>query len=118
MQRRLFLRVFVQATTEELARVSLTAITSVLGPFTEIIDVVIKPYWKISDQYELFFDLSPKTNLPDTFRSVSKSLGDGWIAQEDLESIWKADRANCEFCCPTVRWAHLEGIHQLEPRNP
>lgn len=107
----LFLRLFVEAASEEEARALAFRLRNVLAALSGTVEIdTVRPYWKIPEYQEVTLRIEVRGELAGIFSSVLGVLGAGWVEQQaDREAIWDSKVASA-FVEPAVRWAHLEVI--------
>lgn len=103
----IFLRLFVEIDTEELALEIAKKIVTLISEFAKVENQSIEKYWKIPEYYEIFFKLNSVQNIHRDYSSILEKLGSGWEPSNKYESIWNPG-GESKFIIEEVRWAHLE----------
>jgi hypothetical protein len=104
----LFLRLFANCESAEVAAGMSQRIAYALSRFVGQEASPAKPYWKLPHLYEFTYSLSPATR--DTFQEILSCSHGGWhhsTGEVESSSVW--NRAGDHvFLIPEVSWAELQ----------
>jgi hypothetical protein len=112
----LFLRLFVETSDSKEAHQIAGQVKTLIEKHANIKKIKVEEYWKIPEDYEIFFLMDPKRTPEACFNNIMNSLAEGWaeivIAPEDYTyfAIWNAG-PNSESFVPKMVWANLEIVY-------
>jgi hypothetical protein len=108
---KLFLRTFTNCENQETAQTIEARLILALTAFSPEAAARPKPYWKIADQFEFTFVLSPATEV--SFQAIISASSGGWQHLEvgaELSSVWNRKNDHV-FLVPEVSWAGID-LHE------
>ena len=101
----LFLRLFVEVSTEKSASEIAKKIISLINKFVKVENQYIQKYWKITEYYEIFFKLSSLNHVSEDYQYILTRLGSGWENFSGF-SIWNFGDEK-KFVIDEVKWAEI-----------
>src|SRR5690606_13017606 len=107
-----YLRYFIDLSDEQSANASAAMVGDALRATGVVaVKTTIKPYWKISEWFEVVIDVETQGRSAQVFLFAIQAIGTGWQMQYDCEAIWN-DGDGSTFIDPHVRWAHFEFLEE------